>query len=218
MDDLLKKLEVLKIRSDFCEDNSSWIPCIDLVQRNFAPQRTVGTERPCEEKDFREYRLVVERNLRNVRSMLQHITSSCREKHLQLNNTAGMVRTFGMNLLLLVGEHSEKNIWNTAECVSISKELLVSFCDLYACPSVSQFLSDNENLRDLLLMLRSKLLKDTWKSYPSAVACYRWILQQAEVSRILIRIFILYIVDYIYIFFCRNQFYLIILEMFCPLH
>lgn len=191
MDDLLKKLEALKIRSDFCEDSSSWIPCIDLIQRNFAPQRTVGTERPCEEKDFREYRIIVERNLRNVRSMLQHIISSCKEKQLQLNSTTGVVRTFGMNLLLLIGEQSEKNIWNTAECVSISKELLVSFCDLYACQSVSQFLSDNENLRDLLLMLRPKLLKDTWKSYPSAVACYRWILQQAEVSSIFIQLFIL---------------------------
>ncbi|XP_024891585.1 TELO2-interacting protein 2-like [Temnothorax curvispinosus] len=180
MDDLLKELEALKIRSDFCEDNSSWTPCIDLIQRSFAPQKTVGVERPCEEKDFREYRFVVERNLRNVRSMLQHISSSCREKRLQLNNATGMVRAFGMNLLLLIGEHSEKNIWNTAECVSISKELLAGFCDLYTCQSVSQFLSENENLRDLLLTLRPKLLKDTWKTYPSAVACYRWILHEAE--------------------------------------
>ncbi|XP_011880571.1 PREDICTED: TELO2-interacting protein 2-like [Vollenhovia emeryi] len=180
MDDLLRQLEILKIRSDFCEDNSSWPPCVDLIQRSLAPQRTVGSERPCEERDFREHRLVVERNLGNVRSMLQHISSSCREKRLQLNNAAGMARTFGMNLLLLVGEHGERNVWNTAECVSIAKELLADFCDLYACQSASQFLSENENLRDLLLTLRPKLLKDTWKTYPSAVACYRWILQQAE--------------------------------------
>lgn len=185
MDDLLKELEALKIRSNFCEDSSSWVPCIDLIQRNFAPQRTIGIERPCEEKDFREYRFIVEKNLRNIRSMLQHISSSCKEKHLQLNNVTGMVRTFGMNLLLLIGEHSEKNIWNTAECVSISKELLASFCDLYVCQSVSQFLSENENLRDLLLMLRPKLLKDTWKTYPSAISCYRWILQETEVSMVL---------------------------------
>ncbi|XP_012057399.1 PREDICTED: TELO2-interacting protein 2-like [Atta cephalotes] len=180
MDNLLKELEALKIRSDFFENNSSWTPCIDLIQKSFVPQRTVGAERPCEEKDFREYRLVVERNLHNVRSMLQHISSNSREKYFQLSNATGMVRTFGMNLLLLIGEHSEKNIWNTAECVSISKELLASFCDLYVCQSISQFLSENENLYNLLLMLRPKLLKDTWKTYPSAVACYRWFLQEAE--------------------------------------
>lgn len=181
MDNLLKELEALKIRSDFSEDNS-WTLCIDLIQKSFAPQRTVGMERPCEEKDFKEYRLVVDRNLRNVRSMLQHILNTYREKHMQLHNATGMIRLFGMNLLLLIGEHSEKNIWNTAECVSISKELLTDFCDLYAYQSISQFLSEQENLSNLLLMLRPKLLKDTWKTYPSAVACYRWILKEAEVS------------------------------------
>lgn len=179
MDNLLKQLETLKIRGDFCEDDS-WTPCIDLIQRSFAPQRTIGMERPCEEKDFREYRLVVERNLRNVRSMLQHISNSCREKHLQLCNATGTIKTFGMNLLLLIGEHNERNIWNTAECVSISKELLAGFYNLYSCQNVSQFMSEDENLISLLLLLRPKLLKDTWKTYPSAVACYRWILQEAE--------------------------------------
>jgi len=218
MDNLLKELEALKIRGNFDEDNSLWTPCIDLIHRSFVPQRTIGTERPCEEKDFREYRLVVERNLCNVRSMLQHISSGCREKHFQLSNATGMVRTFGINLLLLVGEHSERNVWNTAECVSISKELLASFCDLYVCQSISQFLSENENLRNLLLMLRPKLLKDTWKTYPSAVACYKWILQEAEVSLSRFLYIFFYIFDYIYFFFYRNQFYLIISEMFCPLH
>ncbi|KAL6263760.1 hypothetical protein P5V15_003844 [Pogonomyrmex californicus] len=180
MDDLLEGLEALKIRSDFCEDDSTWMSCIDLIQKSFAPQRTIGTERPCEEKDFKEYRLVVERNLRNVRSMLQYISNSCKEKHLQLANATGMARTFGMNLFLLIGEHNEKNIWNTAECVSISKELLANFCDLYVYQNISQFLSENNNLHNLLLMLRPKLLKNTWKTYPSAIACYKWILQEAE--------------------------------------
>lgn len=211
MDDLLRKLEALKIRGDFCEDDSSWMPCIDLIQRSFAPQKTVGMERPCEERDFREYRLVVERNLCNVRFMLQHISSCCKEKRLQLSKNTGMVGicsySFGMNLLLLIGEHGERNVWNTAECVSISKELLATFCDLYACQSVSQFLSENENLRNLLLMLRPKLLKDTWKTYPSAVACYRWILQEAEVSPVLSSfILILYTFDYIYFLSTETSF------------
>lgn len=211
MDDLLRKLEALKIRGDFCEDDSSWMPCIDLIQRSFAPQRTVGMERPCEERDFREYRLVIERNLCNVRFMLQHISSCCKEKRLQLSKNTGMVGicsySFGMNLLLLIGEHGERNVWNTAECVSISKELLATFCDLYACQSASQFLSENENLRNLLLMLRPKLLKDTWKTYPSAVACYRWILQEAEVSPVLSSfILILYTFDYIYFLSIETSF------------
>lgn len=187
----MKELEALNIKS---EDNSSRT-YLDVIQRYFAPQRTVGTERPCEEKDFREYRLVVEKNLRNVMFLLQNTSNICRDNRVQLDgcSVTGMVRTFGMNLLLLIGEHSEKNVWNTAECVSISKKLVAGFCDLYACQSVSQFLSMNENLRDLLLMLRPKLLKDTWKTYPSAVASYRWILRETEVSPVLIQILIFYI-------------------------
>lgn len=184
MDNLLKKLETLEVRDDFCENSGSL--CADLIRGRdslFVPQRTIGTERPCEEKDFKEYRLVVERKLRNIRSMLQEICNNCRERQVKLcNANSGPIQMFGMNLLLLIGEHSERNIWNTAECVSISKELLAGFCDLYSCQNVSQFLSKDENFISLLLMLRPKLLKDTWKTYPSAVACYRWILQEAEVS------------------------------------
>lgn len=197
MDNLLEKLEALKIRNDFYEDDS-WTLCIDLIQKSFAPQRTIGMERPCEEKDFREYRLVVDRNLRSVRSMLQHILNTYKENQLQLHNATAMA--FGMNLLLLIGEHSEKNIWNTAECVSISKELLTDFCDLYTCQSISQFLLEQENLSNLLLILRPKLLKDTWKTYPSAVACYRWILQKAEVSLLLKDSQNLYIIKLLHVF------------------
>lgn len=189
MDNLLKELETLRISGDFGEQNS-WRPCVDLIQRSLVPQRTVGADRPCEEKDFREYRLVVDRNLRNVGSMLQHVLNGCREKRLRPNDDgAAMARTFGTNLLLLVGEHAEKHVWNTAECVAISKEMLVGFCELYACQSVSQFFLENDNFSNLLLMLRPKLLKDTWKTYPAAVACYKWILQEAEVKPFFVFLF-----------------------------
>lgn len=181
MDNLLQELEALKIKGYFDDDNS-WSPCIELIVRSFVPQKTIGADRPCEEKDYKEYRIVVDRNLRNVRSMLQHILNNYKERHLRLNNATGLARIFGMNLLLLIGEHCERNVWNSAECVSISKELLGDFCDLYACQNISQFLLEQETFVNLLLILRPKLLKETWKTYPSAVICYKWILQEVEVS------------------------------------
>lgn len=181
MNDLLKELETLRISGNFGDQNS-WRPCIDLIQKSFVPQKMIGETRPCEEKDFKEYRLVVERNLNNIRFMLQHILNSWKE-HLPLNNDSiAVTKTFSMNLLLLIGEHSEKNLWNTAECVNISKELMANFCQLWVCQSVSIFFLENENFNKLLLMLRPKLLKDTWKTYPAAVACYKWILHEVEVS------------------------------------
>lgn len=182
MDDLLKELETLRISGNFSNQNS-WRPCIDLIQRSFVPQKTIGETRPCEEKDFREYRLVVERNLSNVRFMLRHILNSCKETHLPLNDDSmALAKTFSMNLLLLIGEHSEKSIWNTAECVNISKELIANFCELWACQSISAFFLEHENFNNLLLMLRPKLLKDTWKTYPAAITCYKWMLCETEVS------------------------------------
>lgn len=181
MDDLLKELETLRISDNF-DDQNSWRPCIDLIQRSFVPPKFIDEARPCEEKDFREYRLVIERKLNNVRFMLQHILNNCKQ-HLPLNDDSmEITKTFSMNLLLLIGEHSEKNIWNTAECVNISKELSANFCHLWACQSISTFFSEHENFNKLLLMLRPKLLKITWKIYPAAVTCYKWMLHQAEVS------------------------------------
>ncbi|XP_011146961.1 TELO2-interacting protein 2-like [Harpegnathos saltator] len=179
MDDLLKELETLRISGNFSDHN--WKSCIDLIQTSHVPQKMIGETRPCEEKDFREYRLIVERNLSNVRFMLRHIVDSCREKHLLLiDDNVALAKMFGMNLLLLIGEHIEKNIWNTAECVNISKELIANFCELWACQSITAFFSEHENFNKLLVMLRPKLLKDTWKTYPAAVTCFKWMLHLVE--------------------------------------
>ncbi|XP_053984671.1 TELO2-interacting protein 2-like [Hylaeus anthracinus] len=179
MNDLLKELEALKISGDFSQDGL-WSACIDLIQKSYVPEKTVGASRPCEEKDFREYRQIVDRNLRNIRCMLQHIIHSRDQGNAPIDLNSSVVRTFVINLLLLAGEHHEKNIWNTAESVSISKELLSGVSELYRCQSISQVLTEQDNFTTVLLTLRPKLMKDTWKAYPAAVACYKWILYQIE--------------------------------------
>ena len=179
MNDLLKELEALKITADFSQEGL-WPACVDLVQKSCTPEKTIGANRPCEEKDFREYRQVVDRNLRSIRSMLEHIVRSRNAGDVQIDLSASVVRSFAVNLLSLVGEHHEKNVWNTAESVSIAKELLSGVLELYRCQSVSQFLTEQDNFTTVLLTLRPKLLKDTWKSYPAAVACYKWMLYQVE--------------------------------------
>ncbi|XP_029043752.1 TELO2-interacting protein 2-like [Osmia bicornis bicornis] len=179
MNNLLKELEALKIEGDFSEEGL-WAACIDLVTMSYVPEKTVGTSRPCDEKDFREYRQVVDRNLRNIRSMLEHIIYSRNERDVQIDLDASPVETFTIYLLLLIGEHDEKNVWNTAESVSVSKDLVTQILELHGYQSISQLLTDKDNLTTLLSMLRHKLLKDTWKTYPAAVACYKWILCQTE--------------------------------------
>ncbi|XP_015429301.1 PREDICTED: TELO2-interacting protein 2-like [Dufourea novaeangliae] len=179
MNDLLQELEALKISGDFSE-GGLWAACIDLIEKTYVPGKTIGASRPCEEKDFREYRQIVDRNLRNIRSMLYHIVHNRNEGNVHIDVNASAVRTFTVKLLLLVGEHHEKNIWNTAESVSTSKDLLSGILELYKCQSITQFLMEQHNFTTTILTLRPKLLKDTWKYYPAAVACYKWILYQTE--------------------------------------
>lgn len=182
MNNLLKELEALKITGDFFDDGL-WARCIDLVQKSYVPEKTVGANRPCEEEDFREYKQVVDRNLQDIKCMLHHIIHSRNGGHVQIDLNAAVVKTFTINLLLLIGEHHEKNVWNTVESVFISKELISGILELHRHQTISQFLMEQNNFTTVLLTLRPKLLKDTWKSYPAALASYKWILYQIEVCR-----------------------------------
>ncbi|KAG7197697.1 hypothetical protein KM043_014457 [Ampulex compressa] len=179
MNDILKELEALKITENISEEDI-WLACINVIQKSFVPQKLVGNDRPCDEKDFREYRLIIDRNLWNVKSMLQHIVNSSNEGKVDINYDIAVVKTFTINLLLLIGEHQVKTIWNTAESVFIAKELSASICKLYGYQNISQFLMGQDKFLLVLLMLRPKLLKDTWKTYPAAIACYKWVLQEVE--------------------------------------
>lgn len=183
MNNLLKGLESLKITSDISEENL-WTECIGLIQKSYVSEITVGVSRPCEEKDFREYRQTIDKNLQNIKFMLQHIIHCHNEKTIQIKLDTLIVKTFTINLLLLIGEQHEKNVWNTAESVFISKELQSEILGLYRYESISQLLMEQDNFITVLLALRPKLLKDTWKIYPAAVVCYKWILYQIEVNKL----------------------------------
>ncbi|KAK2575390.1 hypothetical protein KPH14_001054 [Odynerus spinipes] len=179
MDNLMRTLEGLQISGNIMEQGL-WSGCIDLIEKSFVPQKQCGNERLCEEKDFREYRIIVDRNLSNIKFMLQRIIQSCNEGNVQIDIDNILAKTFAINLIYLIGEHHEKSIWNTAESVSTSKELIAGFCQLYRYENISQFLIGNNNLSMILERFRYKLQRDSWKTYPSAVTWYKWILQLVE--------------------------------------
>ncbi|XP_076761950.1 TELO2-interacting protein 2 [Xylocopa sonorina] len=179
MNNLSEELEALKITADFNQE-CIMSACTALIRTSYVPEKTVGASRPCEEEDFRDCREIIERNLRNIESMLQHIIRSCNEKDVLIDLNVPAWRTFTIDLLLLVGEQYEKNVWNTVESASISKGLVNEILQLYRYQCISQFLMEQDNFNTVLLTLRPKLTKDTWRSYPAAVACYKWIIYQVE--------------------------------------
>ncbi|XP_066586645.1 TELO2-interacting protein 2-like [Prorops nasuta] len=178
MDNLLKELEALKINENVANEKL-WTSCIELVQKTFVPQKNFGVDRPLVEKDFREYRQIIDRNLQNILSTLQHI-HEYKEKCSESDFNAILVHTFAINIIALVGEHHEKNVWNTAESVLLSKQIILSCCSLFNCFNVDKFIQKDNNFNAVLLLLRPKLMKDTWKTYPAAVSCYKWLLHIVE--------------------------------------
>lgn len=186
MEELLNELEAMRITGNVLNDNL-WKSCVDLSLGTLVPEKNIGKDRPCEEKDYREYRQLVNRNLRNLESTLRHIADVLNEQNRpKAIFNSNFVRNFIINLLVVIGEQSEKAVWNTAESVSIAGNLAHLICDFFQCESISNLLlSQGEGGDDIFCMiivaLRPKLLKETWKAYPATVNCYKWILSQIEV-------------------------------------
>lgn len=173
VDDLTYELENMGI-TGCSESADSWRRCLNLMKRTHVPRQPVGIDRPCEDKDFRDYRCSLMDNLREIQSIIQR----------EILNLKPM-KTIGLDLLLIIGEQSEKSPWNTEESLTISESLLSDVCQLFGVDNVSKILCNDDNMNTVLTMIRPKLLKDTWKTYPAAVTCYKWLLNQVEVCSII---------------------------------
>lgn len=178
MENLLEDLQNLKISGTF------WDECINLIQKSFCPQQIVALTRPCEEKDFEDYRNLLNKNLQEIHEILQRIF----EQQLVVNQNSRAIKSIGLHLILIVGEQSYKNPWNTTKSLSLAQNILTDICRLFGVNNASEIFSDN-NLSTILMILRPKLLKDTWKTYPGSVVCYEWILHQVEVIYMIKNIF-----------------------------
>ncbi|XP_043266374.1 TELO2-interacting protein 2-like [Venturia canescens] len=176
MDCLVQELEDMNI---FQDEMPCWAKWIGFVCRLWVPERPVGLDRPCEEKDFRDYRSTVNRDLQNIRTRLLILIQNRDSEKINIDADEESVRNFVICLLVLIGEHSEKNVWNNAESVSLAQDLTSELCKFCRSPNLSIVLTmSDDKFLATLMALRPKLLKDTWKKFPAAVACYKWLLQQ----------------------------------------
>lgn len=182
MNSLLRELEALKIKGELYE-RELWSKCHNLIQESFVPRRIDGASRPCEENDFRGYRQIIDKNLQDIKSMLQHIIYCRYKDYVQIELDSPLAKSLAISLLILIGEQHEQNVWTTTDSVSISKDLTTKILEIYKYQSISQILMEQDNFTKLLSRLRPKLLKDTWKAYPAAVISYKWILYQIEVRK-----------------------------------
>lgn len=152
----------------------------ELIERCFVPQKLIGLERPCEEKDFREHRITIDEKLQKVREILSDIIlHSDGIDSIELAQETK--QKLFINLMLLIGQNNEKYVWNSAESVKSSKELLENLSVLWKQRIFKTLSQSDDIVQNIIFYLKKYLTKDNWKSYPAIVQSFHWILQQFEV-------------------------------------
>lgn len=170
--ELDKQLESLNI-TDISGCEYEYIKSLDEA---LFPHVACGNDRPCLEDDFSQYRLTLDEKLNKIRTLVEQATFN------KTQYFSPIFRKLRAAILTVCGEQHEFRIWNTQTSVAIVNEICNLVCNLYSCSNISRVLSDHEELlTDILSLLQQKLQKETWKTYPTAVSCYKWVLSQVEV-------------------------------------
>lgn len=181
MDTLMNDLENMKISNGYMSD-ALWKYLSEFIQKTYVPQQTFALNRPCDEKDFDQYKNVIDKHLDGIKYLLQRILQYNKHENFMTIENPSNIKTIGMHLILIIGEHSEKCIWNNVTTVAKAESILTDVCVLFNVSTLSQLFTINDDIfNDILLLLRPKLLKDVWRTYPSAIVCYKWLLHQVEV-------------------------------------
>lgn len=176
---------------------------LKLIKSLLLPEQSYGEDRPSEDEDFSTFRTEVVFGLKTMDSLLQNYHSKPENRG---DTSDILVRKSVLNLLqfcshfeklivcpfsqvwslLLLGEHSSPSPWTTNESLEISASCLQALCSLHGCSTISQLVlkcSPNSNasyFKKALLLLRPKLMQDSWRKSPGAVLTYQWLLSQVR--------------------------------------
>ncbi|KAK9498602.1 hypothetical protein O3M35_003197 [Rhynocoris fuscipes] len=152
----------------------------DLIEAKkfHVPSIPNAFEKQLDESDFQSYRETCESNL-------SKINNSLKEKLDNLKVTDELLKHYELplvHLLILCGEHSCLELWSTKLSVEIAAEILKHLLQLCNKSNVTELLIVNGEsiIKNIVLLLRPKLLSSTWKCNPAAVQCYCWILIQIK--------------------------------------
>lgn len=184
---LLDTLEFFRESSSSEIPDQVWENVENVILKTFVPQMKVGSERPCEESDYKEYVLEIGSKFKILTFIFHQIANNVGCEKFDANKRVS--KNLAVYLLLLCGEHSDDDKWTTEETIKYSGELISHLCKLCQCKSISELLTGVESRHEFvglfstaLLFLRPKLLKDTWKSFPAAVSCYQWLMFHVKVT------------------------------------
>ncbi|GLH09238.1 Uncharacterized protein GBIM_14343, partial [Gryllus bimaculatus] len=150
------------------------------------PENVAFHDRPPAENDFKDSVPRIESKLQFVKNYLTKlfcIKSEMKSEDLKLKKNTVVL------LLMLCGEHTRNKPWSSEHCLKYAVDILQLTYQLCGCSKLQDLLvhdkiDDSVNrdplFKPVLLALRPKLLKNTWKAYPAAVSCFCWILPHVK--------------------------------------
>lgn len=147
-----------------------------ILQSSTLPEQSFGFDQPYEVDMFKEYVTEVQSNISKSITIL----SSTDFEGFQ---NASLRKNTVINTVFLCGEHSENNIWTSTESINLSNLLLKELLNKCNCATLLDLLVQF-NCESFISGLRFKLNKTSWKNYPAAVSCFKWILTSIKVKYI----------------------------------
>ncbi|XP_034235425.1 TELO2-interacting protein 2-like [Thrips palmi] len=154
---------------------SSWVSLGKVIKASLLPEQTYGEDRPAEEADFESHRKDVVNKLKSVLNFIR--------KFVSIVPSQVFDRDLLVWLLILCGEHHFPDLWTTDETREVAVLCVQELCSFYDCSSVSQLVLGQSQksspcFKQALVILRPKLLRNSWRKNPGAIASYKWLLVQ----------------------------------------
>lgn len=143
-----------------------------LILESMLPEihHEFGQESEC--KEFEEHKERCKTNFSNLLSLI---------KSNEYNESQPLPEKVVVLTVLLCGEHSESNSWTNAECIEYANEVLQKILEDSSASNVLSLMLTHK-IQSFFNALNPKLLKKTWKNYPAAISCFKWIVFKVEVS------------------------------------
>lgn len=165
-----------KYSSEKANVHPSYNELLYILQSSTLPEQSFGFDQPYEVDMFKEYVTEVQSNISKSITIL----SSTDFEGFQ---NASLRKNIVINTVFLCGEHSENNIWTSTQSINLSNLLLKELLNKCNCATLLDLLVQF-NCESFISELRFKLNKTSWKNYPAAVSCFKWILTSIKVKYI----------------------------------
>jgi hypothetical protein len=158
---------------DIQKNTEFWYNFNKILTQSLVPHFSNEMVRPCIEEDFEDFRNTIIDNLNYIALLLDLIIQK------KIQYTKSITENL-FKVVIIIGEQHQKSPWNTDRIMKLSELLIKKICKIFGHKNITEILKDDAIFIMILKFLRPKLLKSTWKCFPAAVNCYKWLLETVK--------------------------------------